>query len=157
MMSNTMALLFAHHSSFPSIRVHWYDCATVNLKFIRRKRMSQDYILALDQGTTSSRAILFDQTGKPVATSQQEFEQLYPQPGWVEHRPADIWYSQLNAAQRVLSESNVKADQVAAIGITNQRETTIIWNRETGEPIHNAIVWQCRRTAEMCDRLRRDG
>ena len=119
--------------------------------------MSQDYILALDQGTTSSRAILFDQTGNPVATAQQEFEQLYPQPGWVEHRPADIWYSQLNAAERVLSESNVKADQIAAIGITNQRETTIIWNRETGEPIYNAIVWQCRRTAEMCDRLRRDG
>src|ERR1051325_750808 len=119
--------------------------------------MSQDYILALDQGTTSSRAILFDQTGKPVAASQQEFEQLYPQPGWVEHRPSDIWYSQLNAAQRVLAESNVKADQIAAIGITNQRETTILWNRETGEPIYNAIVWQCRRTAEMCDRLRRDG
>ena len=119
--------------------------------------MSQDYILALDQGTTSSRAILFDRTGKPVTVAQQEFEQLYPQPGWVEHRPSDIWYSQLNAAQRVLAESNVKADQVAAIGITNQRETTILWNRETGEPIHNAIVWQCRRTAEMCDRLRRDG
>jgi glycerol kinase len=119
--------------------------------------MSQDYILALDQGTTSSRAILFDQTGKPVATAQQEFEQLFPQPGWVEHRPADIWYSQLNAAQRVLSESNTKADQIAAIGITNQRETTIIWNRETGEPIYNAIVWQCRRTAEMCDRLRKEG
>jgi glycerol kinase len=119
--------------------------------------MSQDYILALDQGTTSSRAILFDRTGKPAAIAQQEFEQLYPQPGWVEHRPSDIWYSQLNAAQRVLAESNVKADQVAAIGITNQRETTILWNRETGEPIYNAIVWQCRRTAEMCDRLRRDG
>jgi glycerol kinase len=119
--------------------------------------MSQDYILALDQGTTSSRAILFDRTGKPVTVAQQEFEQLYPQPGWVEHRPSDIWYSQLNAAQRVLAESNVKADQIAAIGITNQRETTILWNRETGEPIHNAIVWQCRRTAEMCDRLRRDG
>jgi glycerol kinase len=119
--------------------------------------MSQDYILALDQGTTSSRAILFDRTAKPVAVAQQEFEQLYPQPGWVEHRPSDIWYSQLNAAQRVLAESNVKADQVAAIGITNQRETTILWNRETGEPIYNAIVWQCRRTAEMCDRLRRDG
>lgn len=119
--------------------------------------MGQDYILALDQGTTSSRAILFDSGGKPVRIAQQEFEQLYPQPGWVEHRPADIWYSQLNAAQRVLAESNVKADQVAAIGITNQRETTILWNRETGEPIYNAIVWQCRRTAEMCDRLRRDG
>jgi glycerol kinase len=119
--------------------------------------MSMDYILALDQGTTSSRAILFDREGKPSAIAQQEFEQLYPQPGWVEHRPDDIWFSQLAAAKRVLTESGVKADQVAAIGITNQRETTIIWNRETGEPIHNAIVWQCRRTADTCDRLRRDG
>jgi glycerol kinase len=119
--------------------------------------MSRDYILALDQGTTSSRAILFDREGKPAAIAQQEFEQLYPQPGWVEHRPDDIWFSQLAAAKRVLTESGVKADQVAAIGITNQRETTIIWNRETGEPIYNAIVWQCRRTSDMCDRLRRDG
>jgi glycerol kinase len=119
--------------------------------------MSRDYILALDQGTTSSRAILFDREGRPAAIAQQEFEQLYPQPGWVEHRPDDIWYSQLAAAKRVLTESGVKADQVAAIGITNQRETTIIWNRETGEPIHNAIVWQCRRTSDACDRLRRDG
>ena len=119
--------------------------------------MSQDYVLALDQGTTSSRAILFDREGHPAATAQQEFEQLYPQPGWVEHRPNDIWHSQLNAAERVLLESKVKAEQIAAIGITNQRETTIIWNRETGEPIYNAIVWQCRRTAEACDRLRSDG
>jgi glycerol kinase len=119
--------------------------------------MSQDYILALDQGTTSSRAILFDRAGKPAAIAQQEFEQLYPQPGWVEHRPNDIWYSQINAAERVLLETKVKADQIAAIGITNQRETTVIWNRETGEPIYNAIVWQCRRTADICDRLRGDG
>ncbi|MFL6216737.1 MAG: glycerol kinase GlpK [Blastocatellia bacterium] len=119
--------------------------------------MSQDYVLALDQGTTSSRAILFDREGRPAAIAQQEFEQLYPQPGWVEHRPNDIWHSQLNAAERVLLESKVKADQIAAIGITNQRETTIIWNRETGEPIYNAIVWQCRRTADVCDRLRSDG
>ncbi len=119
--------------------------------------MSQDYILALDQGTTSSRAILFNREGQPVRTAQQEFEQLYPQPGWVEHSPEDIWRSQLNAARRVLYESRIKADQIAAIGITNQRETTIIWDRETGEPIHNAIVWQCRRTAEMCDQLRREG
>lgn len=119
--------------------------------------MSRDYILALDQGTTSSRAILFDSEGKPAAIAQQEFEQLYPQPGWVEHRPDDIWFSQLTAAKRVLTESNVKAGQIAGIGITNQRETTIIWNRETGEPIYNAIVWQCRRTSDTCDRLRRDG
>ncbi|HSB08803.1 MAG TPA: glycerol kinase GlpK [Blastocatellia bacterium] len=119
--------------------------------------MSQKYILALDQGTTSSRAILFDRQGRAAAVAQQEFEQLYPQPGWVEHRPEDIWSSQLNAAHVVLRESDVKPDQIEAIGITNQRETTIVWSRETGEPIHNAIVWQCRRTAEDCDRLRRDG
>ena len=119
--------------------------------------MSQQYILALDQGTTSSRAILFDRQGRATAVAQQEFEQLYPQPGWVEHRPEDIWSSQLNAAHVVLRESDVKADQIAAIGITNQRETTIIWDRETGEPIHNAIVWQCRRTAADCDRMRGEG
>ncbi len=119
--------------------------------------MSQQYILALDQGTTSSRAILFDRQGRAAAVAQQEFEQLYPQPGWVEHRPEDIWSSQLNAAHVVLREADVNADQIAAIGITNQRETTIIWDRETGEPIHNAIVWQCRRTAGDCDRMRSEG
>lgn len=119
--------------------------------------MSQKYILALDQGTTSSRAILFNRQGHAAAAAQQEFEQLYPQPGWVEHRPEDIWSSQLNAARVVLRESDVKADQIAAIGITNQRETTIVWDRETGEPIHNAIVWQCRRTASDCDRMRSEG
>ncbi len=119
--------------------------------------MSQKYVLALDQGTTSSRAILFDRQGRATAVAQQEFEQLYPQPGWVEHRPEDIWSSQLNAAHVVFRESDVKPDQIAAIGITNQRETTIIWDRETGEPIHNAIVWQCRRTAEDCDRMRAEG
>ena len=119
--------------------------------------MAQQYILALDQGTTSSRAILFDREGRAVKTAQQEFEQLYPQPGWVEHRPEDIWSSQLNAVHVLLRESGIETDQIKAIGITNQRETTIIWNRETGEPIHNAIVWQCRRTAEDCDRMRKEG
>ena len=119
--------------------------------------MSQQYILALDQGTTSSRAILFDHKGRATAVAQQEFEQLFPQPGWVEHRPEEIWSSQLNAARVVLREADVKADQIAAIGITNQRETTIIWDRETGAPIHNAIVWQCRRTASECDRMRSEG
>ena len=119
--------------------------------------MAQQYILALDQGTTSSRAILFDREGRAVKTAQQEFEQLYPQPGWVEHRPEDIWSSQLNAVHVLLRESGIETDQIKAIGITNQRETTIIWNRETGEPIHNAIVWQCRRTAEDCDRMREAG
>ena len=119
--------------------------------------MTQQYILALDQGTTSSRAILFDREGRAVKNAQQEFEQLYPQPGWVEHRPEDIWSSQLNAVHVLLRESGIETDQIKAIGITNQRETTIIWNRETGEPIHNAIVWQCRRTAEDCDRMRKEG
>src|SRR5437870_4044692 len=119
--------------------------------------MSSQYILALDQGTTSSRAILFDHDGRALATAQQEFEQLYPQPGWVEHRPEEIWTSQLQAAQALLKQAKIKPDQIAAIGITNQRETTIVWDRETGEPIHNAIVWQCRRTAEDCSRMRREG
>jgi glycerol kinase len=118
--------------------------------------MSQ-FILALDQGTTSSRAILFDRAGQPAATAQQEFKQIYPKPGWVEHRPEDIWSSQLNAAREVLARAYVEPDQIAAIGITNQRETTIVWDRETSEPIYNAIVWQCRRTADHCDRLTRDG
>jgi glycerol kinase len=119
--------------------------------------MSQKYVLALDQGTTSSRAILFDRQGRATAVAQQEFEQLYPRPGWVEHRPEDIWSSQINAAHVVLRDAGVKPDQIVGIGITNQRETTIVWDRETGEPIHNAIVWQCRRTAEDCDRMRADG
>jgi glycerol kinase len=119
--------------------------------------MSQEYILALDQGTTSSRAILFNRDGQAVNVAQQEFEQLYPKPGWVEHRPQDIWSSQLAVARRVLEDSGVKPDQIAAIGLTNQRETTLIWDRESHEPIHNAIVWQCRRTAEDCDALRRAG
>ncbi|HKA18276.1 MAG TPA: glycerol kinase GlpK [Blastocatellia bacterium] len=119
--------------------------------------MNQNYVLALDQGTTSSRAILFDRQGRATAVAQQEFEQLYPRPGWVEHRPEDIWSSQINAAHVVLRDAGVKPDQIVAIGITNQRETTVVWDRETGEPIHNAIVWQCRRTAEDCDRMRADG
>src|SRR5262245_40331341 len=119
--------------------------------------MSGEFILALDQGTTSSRAIIFDGSGRPIAIAQEEFEQLYPRPGWVEHRPQDIWSSQLNAARQVLATSGVSPDLIGAIGITNQRETTLLWNRDTGEPLHNAIVWQCRRTAEQCDALRSRG
>ena len=115
------------------------------------------YILALDQGTSSSRAVLFDEEGALVATEQREFAQLYPRDGWVEHDPEVIWSSQLQAAQDVLQKSGVSAEQVAAVGITNQRETTVVWERETGRPIANAIVWQCRRTAEQCDELRRQG
>lgn len=115
------------------------------------------YVLALDQGTTSSRAILFDQQGQIVAAEQQEFPQIYPKPGWVEHDPEAIWDSQYQVAQRVLDSQQVSADDIAAIGITNQRETTVIWDRETGKPIHNAIVWQDRRTAPLCDALKAEG
>jgi glycerol kinase len=117
----------------------------------------ESYILAFDAGTTSSRAILFNRTGRVVAISQKEFEQLYPQPGWVEHNPEEIWATQKFVARDVLRKANVLASQVAAIGITNQRETTLVWHRETGEPLFNAIVWQDRRTAAACDQLRRDG
>src|SRR5258707_15430114 len=115
------------------------------------------YVLALDQGTTSSRAIVFGADGKAVASEQQEFEQIYPRPGWVEHRPQDIWNSQIAVAKEAISKAGIRADDLAALGITNQRETTLIWDRQTGQPIYNAIVWQCRRTAEMCESLRSDG
>src|SRR5579859_6956655 len=106
-----------------------------------------DYILALDQGTTSSRAILFDGAGEIRASAAEEFAQYYPQPGWVEHDSAEIWASQRRVAERALA--GVAADQVAALGITNQRETVVLWDRRTSEPVHRAIVWQCRRTAGM--------
>ncbi|MBZ0308124.1 MAG: glycerol kinase, partial [Anaerolineae bacterium] len=115
------------------------------------------YILALDQGTTSSRAILFNEQGQPAYTAQQEFRQIYPQPGWVEHDPMDIWNTQYMVAQEVLKKAGAKASDMAAIGITNQRETTILWDRKTGAPVFNAIVWQCRRTAEDCRQLREEG
>ncbi len=114
-------------------------------------------ILALDQGTTSSRAILFDHSASVVGVAQREFEQIFPQPGWVEHDPREIWDSQLAVAQSVLAENGVAAGEIAAIGITNQRETTIVWDRKTGDPIHHAIVWQDRRTAEICDQLHAGG
>ena len=117
----------------------------------------REFILALDQGTTSSRAILFNQAGEIAAQAQAEFPQIYPQPGWVEHDPEVIWSTQIETAQRVLQDASVDADGVAAIGITNQRETTLLWDRSTGKPIHNAIVWQCRRTAPMCAELRAEG
>ena len=112
-----------------------------------------DFILSLDQGTTSSRAIIFDRHGNIVRSAQQEFRQIYPKPGWVEHDADEIWASQLKVAQTVLGDP----ETIAAIGITNQRETTIIWDRQTGEPIHNAIVWQDRRTAAFCDQLKAEG
>ena len=119
--------------------------------------MSKKFILALDQGTTSSRAILFDHDGNSIATAQQEFTQYYPQPSWVEHDANEIWQSQLSVAQRVLQEHAIQADEIAAVGITNQRETTIVWDRTSGEPIHPAIVWQDRRTSQFCDELKAEG
>jgi glycerol kinase len=115
------------------------------------------FILALDQGTTSSRAILFDRAGAVAAVAQKEFPQLFPKPGWVEHDPAAIWSSQWEAAQEVLEKAGASPTEIAGIGITNQRETTLVWDRRTGRPIHHAIVWQDRRTAPMCDSLKRRG
>ena len=115
------------------------------------------YILALDQGTTSSRAILFDKQGQIAGVAQHEFPQIFPAAGWVEHDPLDILTSQLSAAVEVLGKAGANPSDVAALGITNQRETTIVWDRETGKPVSNAIVWQDRRTAPMCSRLREEG
>lgn len=120
--------------------------------------MSQPrYILALDQGTTSSRAIVFDRAGAIVSAAQKEFPQSYPQPGWVEHDPFDLWASQSGTATEALGKANLAGDDIAAVGVTNQRETTLVWDRETGQPVHPAIVWQDRRTADDCAQLRRDG
>jgi len=115
------------------------------------------YVLALDQGTTSSRALLFDREGTVCSTAQREFDQIFPQPGWVEHDPEQIASSQIVAAQEALAQAGARPGDVAAIGIANQRETTIVWNRETGKPVHNAIVWQDRRTADFCEQLRSEG
>ncbi|MFC6098846.1 glycerol kinase GlpK [Olivibacter domesticus] len=115
------------------------------------------YILALDQGTTSSRAIIFDRAGQIISVGQKEFNQIYPKSGWVEHDPREIWSSQIAVVAEALVKADIKSADIAAIGITNQRETTIVWDRETGRPIHNAIVWQDRRTASYCDELKAKG
>ena len=115
------------------------------------------YLLAIDQGTTSTRAIVFDAGLRPVATAQQEFAQHYPAPGWVEHDPDDLWRTVLETARAAMAKAGVAAGQIAGIGITNQRETTVVWDRATGKPVHNAIVWQDRRTAPLCDALRQAG
>ena len=115
------------------------------------------HLLALDQGTTSSRAVLLDQAGNVAAVAQREFEQIFPQAGWVEHNPVEIWSTQVGVVGEVISRSGIRARDIAAIGITNQRETAIVWDRVTGDPVYNAIVWQDRRTAGDCDKLKRDG
>lgn len=115
------------------------------------------YILAIDQGTTSTRSIVFGPDAAPVATAQKEFRQIYPHPGWVEHDPKDIWDTTLSTMHQALAQADLTAADVAAIGITNQRETTLVWNRETGEAIGNAVVWQDRRTADFCAKLEAEG
>jgi glycerol kinase len=115
------------------------------------------YVLALDQGTTSSRAVVFDESGAEIAIAQREFQQIFPRPGWVEHDPLEIWNSQLTVARQALRRAGLAAGDLAALGITNQRETVVVWDRATGLPVTNAIVWQDRRTAEVCDRLKREG
>ncbi|WP_425447687.1 glycerol kinase GlpK [Dethiothermospora halolimnae] len=115
------------------------------------------YVMALDQGTTSSRAILFNHKGEIVKVAQKEFRQIYPKPGWVEHDPMEIWGSQSGVTREVLETAGIRPDEVAAIGITNQRETTVVWDKNTGKPIYNAIVWQCRRTSDICDELKNRG
>lgn len=119
--------------------------------------MEKKYIMALDQGTTSSRAILFNKNAEIIQVAQKEFKQIYPKPGWVEHDPMEIWGSQMGVAREVLETAGVRPQEIAAIGITNQRETTVVWDKNTGKPIYNAIVWQCRRTAPICDELKKRG
>ncbi len=119
--------------------------------------MSQQYLLAIDQGTSSSRAVVYDGSARPLKSAQQEFPQHYPQPGWVEHDPEAIWASVTSVTRQALADAGVNAAAIAAIGITNQRETTLIWDRDTGRCVHNAIVWQDRRTADACERLRSEG
>ncbi len=114
----------------------------------------EKYILTLDQGTTSSRAIIFDKGGNIINQAQKEFRQIYPKPGWIEHDPMEIWGTQIGVAGEVLEKAGIRADQIDSIGITNQRETTILWDKNTGKPIYNAIVWQCRRTADMVEKLK---
>ena len=115
------------------------------------------YIMALDAGTTSNRAILFDENGKICSMAQKEFRQFFPNPGWVEHDANEIWSTQLGVAVEAMNMINAKATDIEAIGITNQRETAIVWNKETGEPVYNAIVWQCRRTSDIADELKKKG
>ena len=115
------------------------------------------YVVAIDQGTTSSRAIVFDYEQNMVSVAQKEFTQIYPHEGWVEHNASEIWATQFGVLQEAIQIAGVKPEEIAAIGITNQRETTVVWDKNTGEPIYNAIVWQCRRTAPICDELKKKG
>ncbi|MDR2613732.1 MAG: glycerol kinase, partial [Candidatus Accumulibacter sp.] len=115
------------------------------------------YLVALDQGTTSSRSIVFDKQGHIIQSAQKEFTQIFPKPGWVEHDPMEIWSTQIGVLAEAKTRAGLNASDIAAIGITNQRETTVVWEKATGTPVYNAIVWQCRRTAEYCDTLKAKG
>ena len=119
--------------------------------------MKRKYIMALDQGTTSARCILYDRQGRQISSAQKEFTQIYPEAGWVEHDPMEIWSTQIGVAQEALLKIDATYRDIDSIGLTNQRETTVVWDRNTGEPVYNAIVWQCRRTAGFCDELRAAG
>ncbi|MDO5331871.1 MAG: FGGY family carbohydrate kinase, partial [Bacillota bacterium] len=119
--------------------------------------MSKKYVMALDEGTTSCRCILFDNDGNQVSVAQKEFTQIFPKAGWVEHDAMEIWSTQIGVAQEAMAKVGAVADDISGIGITNQRETTVVWDKETGIPIYNAIVWQCRRTAQYCDELVKNG
>ncbi|HKC37258.1 MAG TPA: FGGY family carbohydrate kinase, partial [Chitinophagaceae bacterium] len=119
--------------------------------------MSSKYILALDQGTTSSRSLIFDKKGNIISSAQKEFKQIYPQPGWVEHDAEEIWSTQFGTMAEAVAKAQINMKQVAAIGITNQRETTVVWERSSGKPVYHAIVWQDRRTASYCDELKAAG
>ncbi len=119
--------------------------------------MERKYIVALDQGTTSSRAVIFDDKGNLVGIKSKPFRQIYPMPGWVEHDPKEIWEGQYEVLAGVLKENDIPVEEVACLGITNQRETVVVWDRTTGQPVYNAIVWQCRRTAPLCDELKEKG
>lgn len=119
--------------------------------------MSKQYIISLDQGTTSSRALLVDQDGAIVNMVQQEFQQIFPNPGWVEHDPKEILESQLSVMHQLVEKSKINIQDIKAIGITNQRETTLVWDKNTGEPVYNAIVWQDKRTADICEDLKKKG
>ncbi len=117
----------------------------------------EKFIVGLDQGTTSSRAVIFNKKVEKIATAQREFQQYFPKPGWVEHNPEDIFISQLSVMKEAVMKADLSPDQIEAVGITNQRETVIIWDKNTGKPVYNAIVWQCRRTADIADKLIADG
>ena len=119
--------------------------------------MSEEFILALDEGTSSTRAIVFDGSGSMRGVSQTEFEQFFPKPGWVEHDANEIWSKQIEVIKGAIKDAGIRPDQIAGLGITNQRETIVLWDRATGEPLHHAIVWQDRRTTAYCDELRADG